>query len=206
MEKVNILPQTIYKFKSSEELLNDTLEKVKNLQWGPNQFNSSSDDKYLNKSQNFIKLHEWFDECITIIKRDLEYDCSEMKITQSWANKTEKGQAHHPHTHPNSILSGIYYLNNVNCPTRFAMSSIWKTFEPFAPLAKSFQLFSTNDPSIVFHPITPEEGTLLIFPSNLEHGVDDNNDGTRYTISFNTFPSGDVGSFGFLTGLRIEVK
>jgi hypothetical protein len=30
-------------------------------------------------------------------------------ITQSWVNYSNKGQWHHAHEHPNSILSGVFY-------------------------------------------------------------------------------------------------
>ena len=33
-----------------------------------------------------------------------------LQITQSWLNYTNPGQFHHKHTHPNSILSGVFYM------------------------------------------------------------------------------------------------
>ena len=31
-------------------------------------------------------------------------------ITQSWLNVTKPGEIHHEHSHPNSIVSGVFYL------------------------------------------------------------------------------------------------
>ena len=30
-------------------------------------------------------------------------------ITQSWLNKNKKGESHHEHVHPNSMVSGVWY-------------------------------------------------------------------------------------------------
>ena len=36
---------------------------------------------------------------------------TEIFITESWLNKTEPGQYHHRHWHPNSVLSGVLYID-----------------------------------------------------------------------------------------------
>ena len=33
-----------------------------------------------------------------------------LRITQSWCNYAGRGESHHKHHHPNSILSGVYYV------------------------------------------------------------------------------------------------
>ncbi len=37
-------------------------------------------------------------------------------ITQSWLNYTETNQYHHKHQHPNSLVSGVFYIN---CDDKF---------------------------------------------------------------------------------------
>jgi hypothetical protein len=34
-----------------------------------------------------------------------------LKVTQSWLNYTKPGEFHHKHSHPNSLLSGVFYFN-----------------------------------------------------------------------------------------------
>jgi len=211
MERVEILPQTIFKFQSSDSLLKDTYEKVLELSWRDNQLNSVSVDSYLHKSPAFQELYAWFDECILQVKREVGYLCDQLKITQSWANRTDQSQAHHPHVHPNSVVSAIYYLNHAS-PTTFEIPSVWRTYYHSETLDRLFQpgesleLFLPQDFESVLHRIDAVPGTLLMFPSNLRHGVEDNpHEEARYTISFNTFPCGDIGNFKSLSGLRIEV-
>ena len=43
-------------------------------------------------------------------KRDRGYEKQKIEITQMWANQQNDGSHHPPHTHGNSILSGIYYI------------------------------------------------------------------------------------------------
>ena len=33
-----------------------------------------------------------------------------LKIAQSWANYTKENQWHHKHAHPNSLVSGVFYV------------------------------------------------------------------------------------------------
>jgi hypothetical protein len=35
----------------------------------------------------------------------------EIFVTQSWINWTKKGEYHHKHDHPNSFVSGVFYLS-----------------------------------------------------------------------------------------------
>ena len=37
---------------------------------------------------------------------------AELYITLSWLNFTENGESHHIHTHPNSIISGVFYFQS----------------------------------------------------------------------------------------------
>lgn len=211
MEKIEILPQTVFKFQSSNELLKDTYEKVRELSWRDNQLNLVSVNSYLHREPEFKELCEWFDECILKVKREVGFMCDQLKITQCWANRTDTSQAHHPHTHPNSVVSAIYYLNE-SSPTVFEIPSIWRTFYNSESLDSLFQpgqslnLFLPDYYDSVLHRVEAVPGTLLLFPSTLRHGVEDNpSDDSRYTLSFNTFPCGDIGNFRALTGLRIEV-
>lgn len=206
MQKVSILPQTIYRFKSTPELLKDTQIKVADLQWQNNGNNSMSIDYLLNKKIEFQNLHNWFYDCLLEVKNELKYMVEEIKITQSWANLNLNGQSHHPHKHPNSMLSGVYYMTDCNVGTRFFMPSIWGNSNGDQSSICTFELLP-NHSSVVTHIESEESGTLIIFPSTLLHSVDYNMvENPRYTISFNSFPSGNIGNFENLDGVLLEVK
>ena len=39
------------------------------------------------------------------------WDQAGIYLTESWVNKSEKGESHQMHTHPNSIISGSFYFD-----------------------------------------------------------------------------------------------
>ena len=96
------------------------------------------------------------------------------------------GRGHAVHAHPNSFLSGVYYVE-----TRPGADTI--TFhDPRSQAAvirpPVTQLVAVNADQAV---VTVRNGTLLLFPSWLQHSVDPNTSkGNRISVSFNLmFPA-----------------
>ena len=89
-----------------------------------------------------------------------------LKITQSWLNKSEKGEGHHNHTHRLSILSGVLYLTEPTM-TKFLIPSLYTLPSIIAPgpITKVNKIITK---------MSAKKGTLLIIPSWIEHGVDEN--------------------------------
>lgn len=191
MDTLPIVAGYIYKFQTNNTLVDELLEIAKAQDWITNSQNKSS------KSDNIFHegLFDWLDECIAATAKSLLIPNSvKIPITSCWVNKSTKMQSHHHHAHPNSFLSGILYLtDNTDSETVFHKSeSMW--FENFEWLSE-FQSLPTHNQE-VYH--TPTKGTLLLFPSKLKHHVKVlRRDEIRYTLSFNTFVSGDFDSDGF---------
>jgi len=209
MEKVQILPQTIYKFKCPDQsLITDTLNKLSNENWKSNTYNSRTANGRLEKSKEYEKLTIWFSDCLNLVKNNLKFQCDELKITQCWANKSGLDQWHHQHVHPNSMVSGIFYLTDSNSKTWFSVRSIWTSFtgdvydDPFKVQ------YGNSEELIIIHKQETISGDLIIFPSSLSHSVDQHKieEFDRYTISFNSFPSGRIGDYGSLSGLEISIN
>ena len=78
-----------------------------------NEGNTTSNNNYVleNKALNNLKkdLHtkvmDYFDKVICTDNLITPY------ITQSWINYTETNQFHHKHYHPNSYISGVFYID-----------------------------------------------------------------------------------------------
>ncbi len=122
-------------------------------------------------------------------------DC-EIYITESWMNKTEKGQSHHRHWHPNSILSGIVSISTeaAGGATIFITSG-YDTIE--------YDIIEPNLYNSKRWGINLNSGDMLIFPSAVEHLVEEyQGDTPRITLSFNTFVKGFVNKSP-LTRLKI---
>ena len=207
METLQILPQKIFKFKCDPSLVKNTLINLKDEEWKDyDEDISQTVDVRLNKNPKYSILYKWIKKCLMEVKNELNFKCTRLEITQSWANTSQKGISMWSHSHPNSFVSGILYLTNSNASTIFSMDSIWSNY--YQNASHTLQLKTTDhDDLLVTHKQQTVQGDLIIFPSNLVHMVDDHDIGDydRYTISFNSFPAGVIGNMNDLQGLMIEV-
>ena len=110
----------------------------------------------------------------------------ELYITESWFNKTDPGQSHHRHWHPNSILSGVIYLQTEGDTGRIKfITSQYDTIE--------YNIVEPNLYNSRSWSVTPEAGSMIIFPSNVEHLVEDYHGNIpRISLAFNTFVRGNI--------------
>ena len=122
-----------------------------------------------------------------------------LKITQSWLTLSGKDQAHHIHTHPNSVVSGVLYINLAQVDgINFYRDEDQNWFE----LLRNEETYY----SATQYFIQASIGDLLLFPSNIRHGVPPvREDIERTSLSFNTFFSGKLGQDEFSNALTIEV-
>lgn len=119
-----------------------------------------------------------------------------LRVTQSWLNYTAQGQYHHRHTHPNSFISGVFYVETNPDDRIYFYRSGYQQIK-FPP--EQWNLY--NSESWWFEATT---GMLILFPSSLEHMVPNvQGSTTRISLSFNTFPVGTVGEKTQLTGLEL---
>lgn len=100
------------------------------------------------------------------------------KILHSWFNIQNKNSSLIPHTHPNSIVSGVIYIN-VN-----EDSSPLYFYNP-NPFISFTNTNSLKESSFDWFYVEPKIGMMLLFPSWLKHGFKDNKTEKRTVISFN---------------------
>ena len=109
----------------------------------------------------------------------------ELYITISFINVLENGESHHVHHHPNSIVSGVFYVD----------SHEEDTISFINPRCDMFGNFNFLHDWII--PATT--GRLILFPSTLKHHIvprPNTCKGTRISISFNTWIKGKIGGTG----------
>jgi uncharacterized protein (TIGR02466 family) len=113
----------------------------------------------------------------------------EIYITHSWINYTKKGQHHHLHMHPNSIISGVYYIDTDPMHDVIIFSNPKKTFESIRILPENWNHFNSDEWHV---PVLPN--MLVMFPSSLYHEVPQvQSERTRVSLAFNTFVRGRIG-------------
>ena len=156
--------------------------------------NNILENKEMKKLKQFIEksLKKYFQN-IYVPKNNLE-----PYITQSWCNYTKEGQFHHRHAHPNSFVSGVFYVQADETKDKIYFYKDW--YKQIQIPAKEYNTF--NSESWWFKTSTND---LVIFPSNLSHMVEKVVGKERISLSFNTFLKGYIGEDIELTGLHIGV-
>ena len=160
--------------------------------------NFKSQDSYLLEIEELKSIKDFFYESLNKYTKNISQSDQRLVITQCWANKNPPGSKHHEHVHPNSILSGVFYLKQD------------KTLPPIQ-FSKSMQHAMKLDPK-KYNNLNSEtfllpcvDGELLLFPSSLKHSVPTNmGKEARISLSFNTFSVDTLGSEENLTHLDIR--
>jgi uncharacterized protein (TIGR02466 family) len=159
--------------------------------------NITSNDNYVLNEKPFLnlkneldlKVKEYFDKIICPSNKVKPY------ITQSWLNYTKRNQYHHKHQHPNSLVSGVFYIN---ADEKLDKIKFFKEdYQAIKLEIKEYNLF--NSQSWWF---TVKTGDIVLFPSSLTHMVETKEgDNVRTSLAFNVFVEGKVGNNKDLTEL-----
>lgn len=124
----------------------------------------------LERAREYGLAHKWsFPSHMHLVMREV------------WANVNGKYAYNNVHNHPDSLLSGVYYLKaEGDCGD---LSLIDPRKQAWVIQPDYSERNSMNSPVQL---IPPEVGTLMIFPSWFDHGVNQNlSDDERISMSFN---------------------
>jgi len=117
------------------------------------------------------------------VMNDMEWEKQKQisKINNMWAIVNTGGSGNLRHQHGNSTISGAYYV-------RAPINSGDIIFYDPRP-APVYSHPNVNNPNLLnaqINGISPKEGALVLFPSYLDHSVNENKSGEeRIVISFN---------------------
>jgi len=194
-----IFPTPIYFSKLNREITDKELsfiDKIK-LDTYNNEGNTTSNDNYILNNKEFedlkkeldLKVQDYFDKVISPANNITPY------ITQSWLNYTETNQYHHKHQHPNSLVSGVFYIN---CNQEHDKIKFFnEKYSTIKPEVKEWNIW--NSETWWF---SVKTGDIILFPSSLTHMVETKQgDNTRTSLAFNVFIKGTVGDNKNLTEL-----
>jgi uncharacterized protein (TIGR02466 family) len=195
----SIFPTPIYISKLNRELTNKELsfiDKTK-LDVYKNEGNTTSNDNYILNQKIFkdlkeeidLRVQDYFNKIISPTDAITPY------ITQSWLNYTETNQYHHKHQHPNSLVSGVFYIN---CDDKFDKIKFFQEYyKTIKPEVKEWNTW--NSESWWF---SVKTGDIILFPSSLTHMVETKEGtNTRISLAFNVFIKGTIGNNKNLTEL-----
>ena len=180
-------------FNTFDRYLNNVVE---------NKFNYTSKENYF-LDKELPLLRRFFEKSInTYSKKVLGVDTQDLnyRITQSWINICSPNASHHQHTHPNSFISGVFYIKvNSGSDKITFINEFMQKKEIKIEKGVEFNSFNASEWR---HYV--RKGELILFPSNLTHYVPPvEGESDRISLSFNVFPYGILGSEENLTHLRL---
>ena len=170
----------------------ETLKFINALEFSSdgNGENNQSVNSYILKSKKLLGLKKFIEKHINYYAHDLLKISRKHKfyITQSWFNINQKGENHRAHFHPNSLISGVFYVAGDDCPIYFSngRSVFGNAFDVKVEERNLYNSMGWQIPN--------ENFKLILFPSYLEHFVESNESNTpRISLSMNTFIKGSIG-------------
>jgi len=201
-----LFPEPLY-FSKLERVLTQKELKILNeheKKTYKNAGNTTSNDNYVLehkalknlKKDLHTKVMDYFDKVICTDDPITPY------ITQSWINYTKRDQDHHRHSHPNSLVSGIFYIS---ADKKVDSVTFYKGYLDHTKLNIKLDItkYNTFNSSSCTFPV--ETGNILLFRSSLEHAVNKKKgNNIRISLSFNIFIKGTVGNKEELTELILE--
>ena len=196
-----IFPTGVGIYKDDKGPIINEIDFIRSLEKTNNQYNKISIENYLFELPAMKRIRE---TCLQAAQDFFEKTFSpnnkecQLYITQSWANFTSINEKHHKHYHPNSIISGVYYINAnaFRDKITFFRSSLDNRIEILPKRMNPFTMIGWSVPV--------ETSDIICFPSQLEHAVPDITDNyTRISVSFNTFIKGTIGSKKGMTALDL---
>ena len=138
-------------------------------------------EQTLHELEEFLDLISCVDKAAKSVLRFLRIGYNAVEITGCWATVLGKGAVHRAHSHPNNFLSGVYYVRTHPGADTISFHDPRNQTGIIKPPV--VELTGENTDLVV---LSVKNGTLLIFPSYLQHSVDTNrSEEERISISFN---------------------
>jgi len=196
VNKVPVFTDWVYEWDVPTDVLAVALHHAENVTYHTGVKNRTSYPEQF-FGDDFDLVRNWVDGRLQDIKLDLGLECEFLKSTVFWTTKSERGQWHHTHKHGFSVVSGIIYLTPSGAETWFSRPSVWSNDYT------SVALHNPEISGLLFKRKT-EPGKAIFFPSGLYHSVTNHDIAEpRYVLSFNSYVSGQIGSFSDIHSRRL---
>ena len=211
-EIFNLFPEPVASYSLGREFTDSEIHALLNQEWRPSEGNQISKDTFVLHKKNLENIREFIrlsildfgNKIYNFAEVDNSYQGPIVKdaklyITQSWVNMTMPGEYHHQHSHPNSIVSGTFYIQaNDGDVIQFAKPGSDTSPWLFSP--KPWNQWNCESWGV---PVST--GQLLLWRSHLPHSVPPTKGpNVRHALGVNTFIRGQIGENNSLSGLSLQ--
>ena len=195
----SIFPTAIGFNKLFRELTNSEKDFLLNQKTYVNEGNSTSENTYVLEDEKLKDLKSFIESSVLDYFREVHAPDKNVTpyITQSGLNFTEENEYHHIHEHPNSLISGVFYINaDENNDAIKLFNTKYLMIRPEVTTWNVWNSLSWRFPV--------KTGLIILFPSSLTHSVDfKKGNNTRVSLAFNVFVKGILGDNKSLTELKL---
>ena len=195
----SLFPIAVGMDKISKKLTPKQFKFLTTQQMRKNIGNVHSEDSYILDNEELKSLR---DELLEIVRKYFKAvyvpaNDVDVYITQSWVNSTEPNKYHHIHTHPNSFISGVFYIHSEGEADKIKFH---KNKYEFVQINSTE--WNTYNSSSWWYPVNT--GDVILFPSSLTHEVPSTaSSSNRISLAFNVFIKGRLGIANDLTELKL---
>ncbi len=174
---------------------------IKNLKMLKNQANLISENLYIFEEPELKSIKTAVQEALNLYAKEVMGIRQKLVVTQSWALLNHTNIGMHGHSHSNSVISGSLYYTDMPKPSAKMIFDRHNTYQLLQLNPEDNRQNLYNAP---LNSIEPEANELLLFSSSLQHHVEANTSSQpRYSIAFNTFVRGKIGSFRDVSELNL---
>jgi uncharacterized protein (TIGR02466 family) len=195
----NLFPTPVGCFALDRELTKAEKDFCINQKRRPNMGNTTSTDTEILDRPKMKKIKGFIENCVDQYFKEVYRPNTNvsLRFTQSWLNYTEQGDFHHKHSHANSFLSGVFYIDATpDCDKIFFYKEEYSSIEV---TTEDWNMWNSRS---WWFPVAT--GALVLFPSSLVHMVEAvDHQYTRISLAFNTYLQGNIGSKDNLTHLSL---
>jgi len=194
-----LFPTPLGHYKLNRPLTNPENEFIQSQTQHRNVGNRISTNNQICDSDAMSGLTQFFAESLAHYVKQVHAPASDVHvdICSSWINWSQAGEHHHKHTHPNSFISGVFYVQTN------PDDKIWFHDDSHQWIKMELADYTMWNSSSYYY--AASQGDLYLFPSSLPHSVATvQGPQERVSISFNTWPQGVLGSISHRTHLVLN--
>ena len=184
MKAIGILPTVIFEEDLPPQIYSALMNMIPSIDFDRDgyteQYSGGAKAYHLTSEVMSTGFVEWAEQQMNEINKGIHGSYVEdMTITTCWINRYKQGEFNTLHRHPWSLFSGVVFLTGCNQEMQFVKEHSYHR-----------QALKMTEDTNMAHPYPARDGSMVIFPSDLQHIITPNeNDTIRYTIAFNALPS-----------------
>lgn len=166
---------------------------IKQFKMVRNQTNLISENLYIFEEPELASIKEAVHEALDVYSQEVLGIPQKIYVTQSWSLINHPNVGMHGHSHSNSFVSGSLYYCELPDPPSNMIFDRHRTYQQLEVQPDLDKRSIFNTPVNV---VTPRANEVILFSSSIQHFVQTNQSSERrYSIAFNTFIKGKLGSY-----------